>query len=388
MEYQKKEIPQKINKIGWILVGIGLVLSVLSYFADMQRGLYNNLIMLVFLISISVGCIFLIALEYAANAVWSTPMRRVSEFLAASFPFIILLAVPLLLNINHIFEWSRPDVIQQDKIIAHKQPYLNIPFFIIRFLIVAVVFYLFYKIFTRNSQKQDLSGDQKLTKINVRFSVVFMPIAAILLATVAIDWLMSLSPKWYSTIFAFYFITGVILAGLAATTFVVVTLNQKGYLIPALNQEHYYSLGALMFAFINFWAYIAFSQFLLIWYANIPDETIWFMARWNGTWKYMTIALIFIRFVIPYSALLSQPSKMNPKRLKQMAIWILFSEIFDIYWIVMPNISPNILFSWNELGFPILMVGLIILVFYYKAKKINLMPVGDPKLQRGLDFHL
>ncbi len=388
MEYHKKEIPEKLNKIGLILVVIGLVLSILSYWADSIRASYNILIVFTFLISITVGSIFLIALEYAANAVWSTPMRRVTEFLSASFPLIVIFAIPLFLNIHNIFSWSRPDVVSGDTVIAHKTPYLNISFFTIRFVVMVAVFYIFYKIFTRNSLKQDESKDQKLTSINVKFSVVFMPIAAVLLALIATDWLMSLAPKWYSTIFGFYFITGVILAGLAATTFVVVSLNEKGYFIPALNNEHYYSLGALMFAFINFWAYIAFSQFLLIWYANIPEETIWFMARWQGNWKYITIALIFIRFVIPYSALLSQPSKMNPRRLKQMAIWILFSQIFDMYWIVMPNLSPGILFSWNELGFPILMVGMIILVFYYKAKKYNLMPIGDPKLQRGLDFHL
>jgi hypothetical protein len=388
MEYQKKEIPDKLSKIGWLLFAIGLVLSIISYLVDSQRTSYNNIIVLVFLVSISVGCIFLIALEYAANAVWSTPMRRVSEFLAASFPFIIIFAIPLFLNIHNIFSWSRSDVVGADVTIAHKTPYLNISFFTIRFIIMTVLFYLFYKVLTRNSQKQDESKDQRLTSINVKFSVVFMPVAAVLLAVIATDWLMSLSPKWYSTIFGFYFMTGVILAGLGATTYVVVSLNEKGYFAPALNHEHYYSLGALMFAFINFWAYIAFSQFLLIWYANIPEETIWFMARWQGNWKYISIALIFIRFVIPYSALLSQPAKMNPKRLKQISIWILFSQIFDLYWIIMPNISPNILFSWNELAFPILLVGLIILVFCYKAKKYNLMPVGDPKLQRGLDFHL
>lgn len=388
MQYQKKEIPISINKLGWILVIIGLVLSVLSYAVDSLRGSYNTIIIFIFLISISVGCIFLIALEYAANAVWSTPMRRVSEFLAAAFPFIILFAIPLLINIHNIFSWSRPEVLSGDTLIAHKSPFLNIPFFIARFIAMFIVFYLFYKILTRNSQKQDESKDQKLTRTNVKISVVFMPVAAVLLALIATDWLMSLTPKWYSTIFGFYFMTGVILAGLGATTFVVVTLNEKGYFTPTLTGEHYYSLGALMFAFINFWAYIAFSQFLLIWYANIPEETIWFMARWEGNWKYISVALIFIRFVIPYSALLSQPSKMNPKRLKFMAIWILFSQIFDIYWLIMPNLSPAIVFSWNEIGFPVLLVGLIILVFYYKYKKYNLVPIGDPKLQRGLDFHL
>jgi len=388
MEYQKKEIPEKVNKIGWILIFIGFVLSVLSYLVDSLRGSYNILIIFTFLISISVGSIFLVALEYATGAVWSTPMRRVSEFLSASFPFIIILAIPLLLNIQNIFEWSKPAIVQMDKIIAHKSPYLNVPFFIIRFVITAVIFYIFYKVLTRNSQKQDISGDQKLTSKNIKFSMAFMPVAAILLSLIATDWLMSLAPKWYSTIFGFYFMTGVILAGLSATTYVVVTLNENGYFVPKLTGEHYYSLGALMFAFINFWAYIAFSQFLLIWYANIPEETIWFMARWQGSWKYITIASVFIHFVIPYAALLSQPSKMNPKRLKFMAIWILFAQIFDLYWIIMPNMSSSIVFSWNEIGFPVLVIGIIVVVFCAQYKKYNLMPIRDPKLERGIKFHL
>ncbi len=156
MDYQKKELPEKVNKIGWILVIIGLILSVLSYLADSLRGSYTILIVFTFLISISVGAIFLIALEYAANAVWSTPMRRVSEFLGAAFPFIIIFAIPLFLNIHNIFSWSRPDVVSADGVIAHKTPYLNIPFFAIRFIATLVIFYLFYKIFTRNSIKQDV----------------------------------------------------------------------------------------------------------------------------------------------------------------------------------------------------------------------------------------
>jgi hypothetical protein len=224
--------------------------------------------------------------------------------------------------------------------------------------------------------------------MNVKLSAVFMPLAAILLSVLAIDWIMSIEPHWYSTIFGIYYISGTVLAGLGATTYAVVQLNENGYFQPKLNGDHLYSLGALMFAFTNFWAYIAFSQFLLIWYANIPEETYWFVMRWQGSWKYVSAGLILIRFVIPYAGLLSQPSKMDPKRLKVMSLWILFAHLFDLYWLVMPSFSESVAFSWTELGYPILVIGILILVFYFKSRKHNLMPVGDPKLKRGLEFHL
>jgi hypothetical protein len=388
MEYQRKDLPEKVIKTGYLLTAIGLVIVIVSYLVDTQRSSFNNLIGFMLLLSIAIGAVMLIALEYLAGAVWSTPMRRVSEFLAASLPFAIILAIPLFLNIHSLFEWTHTDVVSADKLLQSKSPYLNIGFFTVRFIVIFLIFFLFYWLFTRNSRKQDTSKDQRLTSINVKLSAPFMPIAAIGLSILAIDWIMSLAPHWYSTIFGIYFITGTVLAGLGATTYIVVKLNENGYFQTALRSDHYYSLGALMFAFTNFWAYIAFSQFLLIWYANIPEETVWFLARWNGSWKYISVGLIFVRFVIPYAGLLAQPAKMNPKRLKIMGLWILFSHIFDLYWLVMPTLSGNIVFGWMELGFPVLVIGIIIIVFYLQTKKHNLMPVGDPKLQRGIDFHL
>jgi hypothetical protein len=388
MEYQRKDLPEKVIKTGWILVAAGLVLVIVSYLVNTERSAFNNLLGFMFMLSIGVGSIILIALEYLAGAVWSTPMRRVSEFVAASFPFVLILAIPLFLNLHGLFEWTHSDVVQGDKVLQTKSPYLNIGFFTIRFAVIFLIFFLFYWLFTRNSRKQDITKDQRLTSFNVKLSAPFMPIVAIGLSVLGIDWIMSLAPHWYSTIFGFYFITGTLLAGLGATTYIVVKLNENGYFQPALRSDHYYSLGALMFAFTNFWAYIAFSQFLLIWYANIPEETVWFLARWNGSWKYVSVGLIFVRFVIPYAGLLAQPAKMNPKRLKIMGLWVLFSHFFDLYWLIMPTIDGNAFFSWFEIGFPVLVIGIIIVVFSMQVKKHNLMPIGDPKLQRGIDFHL
>ena len=246
---------------------------------------------------------------------------------------------------------------------------------------------LFYYFFTKNSSKQDVSRDPHLTTLNVRLAAVFMPVFAILISLIAIDWAMSLEPHWYSTIFGVYYFAGTVLAGLAATTYIVVRFHEAGY-FTNLRRDHFYSLGALLFAFVNFWAYIAFSQFLLIWYANLPEETVWFMNRWKDGWQYVSILLIVVQFAVPYFALLTQDSKMDTKRLKFMAIWILCAHFLDIYWLVMPSYGEGVPVGWMEIGFPILLVGLTMLVISYKLSHNNLVPIGDPKLARGLDFRL
>jgi len=389
VEYVKKDLPASVNKIGIALLIAGLLIIVFSYFVDNTRSAFNNLILLMFLTSIGLGSLFLVAIEYLGGAVWSTPFRRVSEFLAAVLIVVPIIAIPVYLNLHSIFHWTHTDVVAADPILSGKSAYLNETFFAVRVVVFFALWLLFYFLITKNSKKQDETKDQNLTTRNIKLSAVFMPIFALTITFASIDWIMSLNPHWFSTIFGVYYFTGSLLAALAAGTFIIVMLNEKGYLIKGLKKDHYYSLGALLFAFTNFWAYIAFSQFMLIWYANLPEETVFFMDRLHGSWVYVSIGLIFIRFIIPYAGLLSQPSKMNAKNLKFFSLWILFAHFYDLYWLIMPSYSKEgFVLGWMELGFPLLAVGIIILVFSIKSKKENLIPIGDPKLQRGLDFRL
>ncbi len=389
LDYVKKDLPLYVRNVGLILSAIGLIIVVISYLADPVRTAYNSLILTAFVVSIGVCSLFLVALEYIAGAVWSVVFRRISEFLSTVVFIAPIIAIPFLLNLHNVFIWTHTGTVAKDAVLAVKAPYLNVHFFLIRFAVIFLIWWLFYFIFIRNSQKQDITRDQKLTKINIVFSGIFIPVFGFSISIAGIDWLMSIEPKWYSTIFAVYYFAGSLLAALAALTLIAVRMNEKGLLIPGLMKDHFYSLGALLFAFTNFWAYIAFSQYMLIWYANLPEETFWFINRTQGSWMYLTIGMAFARFVIPYILLLTQPSKMNPKRLKIAAVWILLSHWYDLYWIVMPNYSKHgIAFSWNEIAFPVLVLGLIILVFYSRSRKVNLIPVGDPKLKRSLEFRL
>ncbi|NUN09804.1 MAG: quinol:cytochrome C oxidoreductase [Ignavibacteriaceae bacterium] len=351
----------------------------------------NYLLAFALLISVGVGALFLVTLEYVAGADWSVPIRRVTEFFSSTVPYLLIIGIPLLFNIGSLFHWSHPEAVAEDKILQSKAPYLNTTFFIIRFFVVGLLWTLFWFLITRNSRKQDITKDQVLTKINIRYSAIFIPVFAITISVASIDWIMSLDPHWFSTIFGVYFFAGTVLASLSAVTYAVVKLFENGYLHPKITKDHLYSLGALLFAFINFWGYIAFSQYMLIWYANLPEETFWYLNRWEGMWIYVSLILIIVHFVVPYSVLLSQPAKMDPKRLKFAALWIIFAHLIDLYWLIMPNYHAENSNPWVyllEFAFPMAAIGVLCIVFYLSYKKSNLLPLGDPKLERGLKFKL
>lgn len=386
---QKKNLPIKFRNLSFLIFGLGFLLVTLSYLIDTHRFAFNFNIMFAFLVSIGIGNLFLFAIEYLAGAVWSTVFRRITEIFISFVPFIMILGVIVLLEMHSIFHWTHPEVLENDEIIKGKTPYLNETFFIIRFFAYSIIWTLFAFLMRKNSLKQDETRDQVLTYKNAKLSAIFIPIFAITLTFFAIDYLMSTEPHWFSTIFGVYYFAGTVLAALSALTLVSILLYENGYFSSVLKLDHFYNLGALLFAFVNFWAYIAFSQFLLIWYANLPEETFWMIHRWENGWEVFSFLLIFGHFLIPYFALLSQQAKSNLSRLKIVSIWLLLMHYVDLYWLTMPSGFKQLTFGWIELGFIILVVGIVMLLFYYQFGKIkNIIPIGDPKLKRSLEFHL
>jgi len=389
--YQKKELPASLSRLGIIIFIVGTVLSLLAFFVDQERAIFNYLVTYMMIVSIGLGSLFLIGLEYIAGADWSTPIRRIPEFFAMLLPVLFVLVIPILVFNHDLFHWAHKEAVADDKILQGKAPYLNVTFFIVRTFVFIGLWSLFYFVMTRNSRKQDETKDQTLTKKNIRLGAIFIPVFALSITFTAVDLMMSLEPHWFSTIYGVYYFAGTVVASLAAITIAVILLKEKGYFGSWMTNDHLFSLGALLFAFVNFWAYIAFSQFMLIWYADLPEETFWYLIRWEGGWVFISILLIVVHFFVPYFALLTQPSKMNPKVLKFIAVWLLFAHLLDMFWLIMPNMGSmksGYVFSWIDLVFPIAGTGLVILVFAFAAKKANLIPIGDPKLKRGIDFHL
>lgn len=384
-----KKLPDKPGKTGLLLIIVGVALIGLSFAVNMQRGLINYLIMYMFIVSVSVGSLGIVALEYVVGAVWSTPFRRVSEIFASLIPFLILLVLPVLLGMHDLYHWTHLDVVAADEILTSKSPYLNVRFFMIRAAAYFLLWFLFYTVIIRNSRKQDETGGVDLTKKNIKFSIAFAPVFLITLTFSSIDFMMSLDPHWYSTMYGVYYFAGTLVSALAVMILGSTYLMDKGLLDKRVSSRSYHSMSTLMFGLNIFWAYIAFSQVLLIWYADIPEETVWLLQRWDGNWKIVSLMLLFGHFVIPFLVLISHSAKTNMKTIKIMAVWLLFAHYLDLYWLVMPNYGThNVSFSWNEIGFPIAAAGMLFFIFSRTAEKVNLMPVKDPKLEQGLDLSL
>ncbi len=389
MEFQNKPIPDKIRTTGILLAGIGVIIYAVNFIVNKERAAFDYLWLYMFLTSIGLGGLLLVALEYLVGATWSVPFRRVCEWLTGIIPLLIVMTIPLIFSMHTLFEWTHPDIVATDEVLKAKSAYLNINFFLIRTAFCLLVWLIFSFAFNKNSRKQDETKDAKLTRSNIKLSVVFAPLFFITLTMFAIDWMMSLEPHWYSTIYGVYYFAGTIVAALAIVTFISINLYEKGYLPKRIQNSHFYSLGTLLFGFNIFWAYIGFSQFILIWYADLPEETFWYMQRWTGSWKLVSLALLFGHFVIPFLVLLPRSIKSNLKVLKVMSVWMLFAHALDLYWLIMPTYKKTgAPFSWNELGFFFLAAGLIMVVFKLRSKNENLIPIGDPKLEAGLDFHL
>jgi hypothetical protein len=387
--YVKKDLPSVLGKFGYTFLLVGIVATVLAFIFDPTRATFNSLLTFTYLMGIGICALFLVGLEYLTDAVWSVGFRRIAEYLAVLIVIAPIFAIPVLLNMHDVFHWTHEEAVATDVFLSKKAPYLNLTFFVIRFIGIVLVMGLFLLILVRNSARQDITGDQKITHRNIKWSAVMMPFLGISTTMIAIDFLMSLEPHWFSTIFGVYYFSGSLLTTFAIITLFAVKLRDWGILPEFITKDHFYNLGAFMFAFINFWAYIAFSQFLLIWYANIPEETFWYLLKFEGSWVYVSLGLIFIQFLIPYAALVSQPSKSNYKRLKIMAIWLIFAHFYDLYWLAMSTYNKDgAFFGWIEIAFIVLGIGVVVTLFKIVYNKRKLVPVGDPKLKRCMDFHL
>jgi hypothetical protein len=379
------------------LIAVGTLLSLIGIvFFDATRVAFGYLWGFSFAWNLVLGCLFFVALHHATHAVWSVVVRRVAEMYASLMPLVAVMVLPLLLlvfahNFFEVYPWSNPEHVHGDHILEGKTPYLNIPFFVVRALFFVAVWTAFARVFVGRSLRQDEEESNiQETRVMRRWSVVFFPIFALTITFAAFDWLMSLDPHWFSTIYGVYIFAGMTATGLAAITISVIWLRARGLLGEnVVRAEHLYNLGALLFTFTCFWAYIAFSQFMLIWYGNIPEETIYFVERMQPGWKGVTFVLAILRFIVPFFLLLSRPSKSNPALLVFVSCLILVGQMLDLFWLIMPSLdaeAPHL--GWQELGPVILLAGVLLLSIAKFLSRHKMLAVGDPLFEQSRNFHL
>jgi hypothetical protein len=320
------------------VVGVGAAWG-LAIRAPQTHSLFYHayLVAYAFYLSITLGALFFVMLHHLSRAGWSVTLRRPAEALAGNIGLMGVLAVPLLLEVSDVYGWAQPGV-AADAARSAKAAYLSPNAFLIRLVAYFAVWGFLAWYLRSRSIRQDADGDVRLSRAMERVSMPGMIALALTATFAALDLLMSLNPRWSSTIFGVYFFMGSVLAGLVALVLLARWLQANGRLGRAVTVEHYHDLGKLMFAFVFFWGYIAFSQYMLIWYANMPEETQFYMVRQIGPWVWVSIALVTVQLLVPFLGLLSRHAKRNLKVLTFWAVWLLAAHLLDLFWIVMPNL--------------------------------------------------
>ncbi|MCB1140793.1 MAG: hypothetical protein H7A24_07435 [Leptospiraceae bacterium] len=402
VEYSNEQLTYKMsgNTKGKLLAMIllGVISTVLSFFVlhEPSRSGHSNagwsvLLIGVFLaLGVSIAGLFFTAISHITGSKWSITVRRLAEAFSKFLPVgIVLLAVIVFFGVHDLYEWSHTEVVAKDHLLQHKSGWLNVPFFPIRLLVITGIWFFFGHLFLKNSVSQDESKDINLSLKNNGLSAKFILVFALTFSIVAYDLLMSLTPHWFSTMWAVYIFAGIYQSTFAVMLILIYHLKKNGYYGDAVNENHIHDLAKFMMSFCIFWAYVGFSQFMLIWYANMPEETFWFEQRLIGGWAPISYAIPFIKFVIPFLLLVNRPNKRNIDFLVKVSSWILFTEFVELFWIVFPSNYETFSMTSMVLAFggTIGVMGLFGFMVLKGLEKYKLIPVGDPRLEDCLHHH-
>ncbi|MGE3841440.1 MAG: hypothetical protein AB7I50_07620, partial [Vicinamibacterales bacterium] len=300
-----------------MLGGVGILLMVVGAVTNAEQFFRSYLLGFTVWTTVSLGCLGLLMVQHLSGGAWGLMIRRVLEAAVRTLPLMALLFLVLGAGVGHVYEWSHADVVAKDPILQWKQPYLNTPFWIARGLIYFALWSLMGFLLARWSAAQDEGhSGQPLDPRFARLSGPGLVVFGLTVTLAGIDWLLSVDPHWFSTIYGFLTIAG---SGLSALTFVILMTNALSKEQPLLQEKHLHDLGKLTFAFVMLYAYLAFSQFLIIWSANLPEEIPWYLRRYQGSWQFLFVFLVFGHFVVPFAILLSATIKQNIGRLKFVA---------------------------------------------------------------------
>ncbi len=352
-----------------------------------DRFFQSYLVSYCFFLSISLGGLFFVLIQHVTRAGWSVVLRRFAEGLAVNTGLMAVLLIPILIGLKPLFLWARGDEIADDALLQGKRAYLNELFFYIRMLIYFGSWILLSRYLFSKSVAQDASGDPAATLQMQKVSAGGLFLFAITVTFCAFDLLMSLEPHWFSTIFGVYYFSGSALVLFAALIITSYFTQRSGWLTGVISTEHYHDLGKLMFAFVVFWAYIAFSQYMLIWYANMPEETQWFLRRQTGQWTALSWFMLIGHFIVPFLALISRIPKRRKEPLVGAAVWVLIIHWVDMYYLVMPHTSDGVVpFHVIDLTCFLAVGGLFVAAFAMRFRRRSLLAQGDPRLAESLAF--
>ncbi len=371
-----------------LLIGIiSLLLCVLgAFFSPEQQFFRSYLIGYLFFIGVALGSLAIVMLQYLSGGAWGIVIRRLLESATRTLPLLALLFVPLILGMPHLYVWTHPEVVRQSEVLQHKQPYLNIPFFLIRAVFYFAVWLVLAYFLNKWSREQDQKANPVIAR---RLQVISGPGLVLYGLTVtfaSIDWVMSIEPQWFSTIYGLLFIGG---QGLSAMSFIIamaILLAKREPMSGVFVPSHFQDLGKLLLMFTMLWAYFSFSQLLIIWAGNLPEEIPWYLRRWQGGWQWVGVLLIVFHFALPFVLLLSRDLKRNLNMLAAVAGLLILMRFIDLFWLTVPEFyAGRFHIHWMDFAAPVGVGGIWVAFFAWQLRTRPLLPLNDPELEHMLE---
>ena len=365
----------------------GLIASLIGALVSPTQFFHSYLFAFLFWNGIAIGCLSLLMIQHLTGGRWGLAIRRLLEAGTRTVPVLVLLFLPVVVGLKRIYPWAGSE--QPDATIRHaiaiKHAYLNVPFFLGRAAFYFAVWFLLAHVLNRVSLESDAGMDLRRARLMRSISGGGLLLMGLTITFMSMDWAMSLDPRWFSTIYGMLFMIGTALSALALCIVVITRIMGTGPLSVVANADTLHDLGKLMLAFIMVWAYFSYSQFLIIWSGNLPEEIPWYLRRFHGTWRFIGLFLVVFHFAVPFLILLSRGVKRRAKTVGMIALWILAVRAVDLFWLVRPEFpQTGFALHWLDLTLAVGLGGVWLGVFARQLKTRPLLPLGEPEVREML----
>jgi len=380
--------PADIGRVRNLALGVGGVLTLLllgGALFDRGHFFHGYLVGFIFWTGVTVGSLALLMLQHLTGGAWGLLIRRVLEASTRTLPLMLLLFIPIAIGLKHIYPWTDAAVMNSTPALQKKISFLSPSFFILRAFVYFAIWSALAIGLNWLSLQQDRAASQQVRKRMQMISGPGLVLTIICITFAAIDWVMSLDPAWYSTIYGLIFVAAWALSALAFTILIMNWLAAREPMSAVVQPRHSHDWGNLTLTLVMLWTYFAFSQYLLIWSGNLPEETTWYVARKHGGWGAIALAVVIFQFAFPFLMLLSRATKKNAQRLAMLAALILVMRVIDVIWLIEPTYSRgDFVFNWMDYAAPIAIGGLWLGTFAWQLQKRPLLPINDPQLEQAV----
>jgi hypothetical protein len=386
---QDYRAPESVGRLQQRALGaavIGLVLCAIGWTRTPDQFFRSYLVAFLFVLGLSLGSLGLLMLQHLTSGHWGIVIRRPLESATRSLPLVVILFIPIGIGMKYLYSaWLTAPSSGEGALSEFQRSYLTANKFITRAVIYFAIWMLLMFVFNRWSKEQDMNREDRGLRRRLKMAAGPGIILYVFVMTfAAIDWAMSLSPHWASTIYGFLFVIGQLISSMSLMIAVVVLLSKTEPMAGLIQERHLHDLGKLLLAFVMLWAYFGFSQLLIIWSGNLPEEITFYRSRLYGGWGVVAVIVLIFHFFVPFFLLLSRDVKRNARILPKIAIWLILMRFVDLFWLTRPEFTANALPNWLDLATPLAVGGLWLFFFAFNLKQLPLLPLGDPKLEEAI----